>query len=122
MAVFRFVFEPAVRLLVKVPAHVVHDDPPGAHRPKRAILFVGLGEPGLLGHVGKGPVAIIVVQSVAMDSRYKDVLMAVIVIVADRNTNVVARPREAGSFGHIGEGSVAVVSKQAVGISGRVLL
>ena len=51
-----------------------------------------------------------------MHARDKNVFIAVVVVVADRDAHVVAGAREPGLFGYVGEVAVAVVLEEAVGI------
>ena len=81
-----------------------------------------LSEPGFRGHVGEGAVAVVVVERVAMNAADEDVLVAVVVVVANGHAGIVAGAREARFLGDVLEGAVAVVVKQAVGVFRRSLL
>src|SRR5271163_3082669 len=122
MAVFRLAFPLAVRLLVDVPTHVVHDekiqeavvvdvDPSRADGPQRPVLLIRLRESSFLGDVREGAVAIVVVERVAMDAAVKDIFVAVVIVIADGDADVVARSSKPGLFGYVGERAVSVVSE-----------
>ena len=81
---------------------------------------MGLIEAGLLGDVGEGAVAVVVVERVVMHAGDEDVGMAIVVVVADGHADVEAGAGEAGCVGDVGEFAVAVVAEEAVAIFRRV--
>src|SRR5215469_13662046 len=66
------------------------------------------------GDVRERPVAIVVVERVAVNASDKQVGPAVIVVVGDGHGDVKARAPETGSFRHVGKHAVAVVSVETV--------
>src|SRR6516165_3782502 len=66
------------------------------------------------GDVRKRPVAIVVVERVAVNASDKQVGPAVIVVVGDGHGDVKARAPETGFFRHVGKHAVAVVSVETV--------
>src|SRR5215472_6855872 len=71
-------------------------------------------EAGLGGDVRERPVAIVVVERVAVNASDKQVGPAVIVVVGDGHGDVKARARETGFFRHVCKHAVAVVSVETV--------
>src|SRR5215469_10184168 len=66
------------------------------------------------GNVRKRPVAIVVVERVAVNASDKQVGPAVIVVVGDGHGDVKARAPETGFFRHVGKHAAAVVSVETV--------
>src|ERR1700691_571822 len=122
MTILRPTFGFAVRFFVHIPCHIVHDEkvqqpiiinvhPGAADRPQRPVLLVGLGQARFSGYVGERSIAVVVIEGVAMNSGNKNVVKAVVVVIADGHADVISGARESGLFGHIGKRTVAVVSK-----------
>src|SRR5579862_2085805 len=65
-------------------------------------------------HFGKGAVAVVTVEQVFSPIGDKNVLEAVVVVVADADTLSPAGMGQASFFGYVGEGSVAIVPKKFV--------
>src|SRR5215472_2817854 len=104
MTILRFSLEFAVRFLVRVPTHVIHDEkvqkpivvhvnPRGSYRPQGTVLLVGLRESCFFSDIRERPVPVIVVKGVSMYSGQENVLMAVIVIISDGHADIVASAR-----------------------------
>src|SRR5215469_6059412 len=71
-------------------------------------------EASLGGDIRERPVAIVVVERVAVNASDKQVGPAVIVVVGDGHGDVEARAPETGFFCHVGKHAVAVVSVETV--------
>ena len=71
-------------------------------------------ESGPCGDVGEGPVSIVVVQRVASHSRDEQVGKAVVVVVRDRRSDIVAGAPEPGLLGDVRELPPAVVPQETV--------
>src|SRR5579864_5065967 len=117
--------------VIEIPFQIVDDDeieqsvvvdvnPGGGDGPQGAILRVGFVETGPGGDVGKRSVAVVVIQRVAIDACYENVLIPVIVVVSDRDAGVIACPFEASLFRDVGEVSFAIVLEEAVVVLGRI--
>ena len=91
-------------------------------RPQRAVLGIGLVQPGFRCDIGEGAVAVVVIQRVAIDAGDKDVFISVVVVIADGDADVVAGSGQAGFFGDVGEVALAVVFEEAVVVLRRILL
>lgn len=87
---------------------------PGSAYAERVRGFVV--DAGLLGHVSKSAIAVVVVKRVLAGVGDEKVGAAVIIVIAGGDAEAEAEfdPREAGFFGDIIERAVASVSKQAV--------
>jgi hypothetical protein len=79
----------------------------------------GLLSPAFGRDVGERSVAVVVVERVAVHAAHEDVLVAVVVVVADGDAGVVAGARQAGLRGDVLEVALAVVLEQAVGVLRR---
>src|SRR2546427_11767335 len=99
MAVLRLAVELAVGLVRTIPLEVVHDEqvektvvvhinPGRTHRPHRSVLLVWTGKPCLLGDVGKRSVTVVVVKRVSVHSGNKNVLVSVVIKIADGDPSV----------------------------------
>ena len=64
--------------------------------------------------IGKCAIAIVVVQRVMMHSAHKDVLIPVIVVVADCNAIVVAATCKIGLGCNVGKMAIPVISKKTI--------
>src|SRR5215469_13489690 len=133
MTIFRLAVELAVGFFLAIPAEVVDYEkveqsvvvdvyPCATHRPEPAILLVRLSQACLLCYVGEGTVAVVVIESVAVDACNKYVLVAVVVVIADRYAHIKSSSFQSGFFRHVGESAVAVVAKQMVPVFGRAFL
>ena len=127
MTVLRLAVEFAVGLLIDVPTQVIHNKkiqksvivyvyPHRPDRPQRTILRVPLCQSGFLGHVREGTIAIIVVQDISIDSAHKDILIAIVIEVADGHAHVKASAFESRLFCNIRKSTVAIVVEQAIPI------
>src|SRR5580693_7649863 len=73
----------------------------------------GLEEAGAFGDVGEGAVAIVVIQNVLAVVGDEEIIVAVVVVVADAAGLAPAGTGvEAGTFGDIGEGAVAIIFEE----------
>src|SRR5262249_29762827 len=75
----------------------------------------GSRDAGFLGDVGKGAVAVIVIENVPAPIRYEQIVEAVVIVVAYAAALAPAGVSQAGLCGDVGERSVAVVVKQVAG-------
>src|SRR5271170_1632955 len=71
---------------------------------------------GFLGYIGKGSVAIVVVELIAAVGRYVQVFIAVVVVIADRYSHAVARALKPGLFRDIFKCSVGFLMVKTVPI------
>src|SRR5437763_15377271 len=69
---------------------------------------------GLVGHIAKGSVAVVVIQNIPAILSHKKIRKAIIVVIAPDTTQSVARPWNAGFFGEIGECAVSIISVQGI--------
>ena len=67
---------------------------------------------GFFGHVRKGSIAVVMIQNVATPVADEQIVVAVVVVVADTASLAPARCREARFFRHIVKCAVAIVMKQ----------
>ncbi len=127
MAVLAMPVAFAQRLVIDVPLQIVDDhqieqsividvDPRPGHGPERPVLGIRLVEPSFRRDIGKGPVAIVVIERIAVDARDKNVFVAIVVVVSDGDAGVVAGSSQPSFLGDVGKVSVAVVFKEPVGI------
>ena len=89
------------------PPVAVEVDEGGGDRPQRAVLRVAAREAGGLGDVLEGAVAVVAEERVAAQAGDEEVGVAVVVVVAGGDAEVVAPPGHARRLGHVGEGAVA---------------
>src|SRR5262249_23942931 len=71
----------------------------------------------LRGYIGKGSVAIIVIQGISAVAGYIDILEAVIVVVADRHSHaveVLGHSAEPGFPGNIAESAIRILVVQTI--------
>ena len=133
MAVIQALSRGASRLGIDVPAQIVHNDqvqqsvvvdihPCPADGPERTVFGIGLVEPSLLGHVGERSVAVVVVERVVVDATHEDVLVSVVVVVANGDARVETGTCQAGLRGHIRKVALPVVLEEAVVVLRRGLL
>ena len=101
---------------------VVDIHPRGADRPERAVFVIGLVDPGLLRDIGEGAVSVVVIEVVAVDAADKEILVAVVVVVADGRGDVVAVAGQSRLFRNVREMALAIIGKQTVRVFGRGLL
>ena len=133
MAVVGGSLKAAQRLVAVLPLQIVENekieqpvvidvDPGRRDGPQRAeFRIVGVVQSGLGGDVGEGAVAIVVIQSVAVNARHEDVGISVVIVIANSHANVVPGACQPRDVRHVREYSVAVVAEQAVPVLGRVL-
>ena len=126
--------EVAERLRGIAPLHIVHNEqvqqsvivhvhPYRSLGPQRPILWVvGVSQSCLLRYVGEGPVAVVVVQRIAIDAGDEDVRAPIVVVVAHCDANVVTGPGQSRRLRHVGESPVAVIPEKTVPILRIVLL
>src|SRR4029077_968081 len=72
---------------------------------------------GLLCDIGEGAVTVIVVQHVLAPIGDKQVLKAVVVVIAHANAGRPTRAEQTGLGGHIGKSAVTIILVEAVGSS-----
>jgi hypothetical protein len=101
---------------------VVYIQPRAAHRPQRAVLRVGLVQPGFFSDIGKGAVAVVMIKLVAMHAADENILIAVVIVIADGNPVRKTGAREPGFFRDVPKIALAVVFKKPVEVFGRGLL
>ena len=89
-------------------AVVIQVDPPGRAGPAAA------ADSGLLGDIGKGAVAVVVVEAVASVGGYENILVSIVVVVGDCNAHAVPHPFESSLFGNVLKGSVGLLVIHAV--------
>ena len=77
----------------------------------RTPFLAGAGGSGLRRDLFKGSVALVVIKAVMAVSGDIEIVVAVVVVVADANALPPARVRKSGLDGDIGEGSVVIVMK-----------
>src|SRR5215469_8166992 len=77
-------------------------------------LGTGLGQAGLLRNIGKGSIAVIVIEDDSAPIGHNQIIESVVVVVADTAALTPARASEAGLFRDVGECSVTVVVKKEV--------
>jgi hypothetical protein len=91
----------ARRLMIDIPLQIIDDDeierpviihvkPSSDDRPQRSIFRIGLVQARLGRDVGKRAIAIVVIERVAVDAGNKNILVPVIVVVADGDSVVEA--------------------------------
>ena len=78
--------------------------------------------PELVGDVGEGAVAVVVVEPVAAEGGYIQVFEAVVVEVTDGDAHAVADALQAGFFGDVLEGAVFFLVVEAVPVGGAGFL
>ena len=126
-------FERTVRVLVDFPVAVVDDEkieeavivvvePACTYGPHLLAVSMRSGDPGFGSDISKRPVAIIEEELVVRDVGNEDVGMPIVVAVADRDADAVARPGDAGLFGYVSKGAVMVVAEEAVPVFRRGFL
>ena len=76
------------------------------------------GYAGFLGHIGKGAIAVVVIQDASAVLRNVQIRKAVAIVVADGHALAISAGRDAGFLGHIGEGAVAIVAIESVAQGG----
>src|SRR5689334_5660596 len=62
--------------------------------------------------IREGPISIVVKQDVVSPEAAKQIIPAIVVVIADANAGLPARAGEAGFCSDIGEGSVAIVFEE----------
>ena len=95
-------------------AIVVEIDPCGGGGPSAA------GRAGFLGYIGKGSVAVVVIETVATVSRDVEIFIAVVIVIAHGDTHAIADALQAGLFGDVFEGAILLLMKEAIPIFGAV--
>ncbi len=69
-------------------------------------------EPGLVGHIGEGAIAIVAKERVLPVVADEEIVPAVVVVVADAASLSPSAARQAGFDGDIGEGAVAIIFEE----------
>src|ERR1019366_5604573 len=104
-------------------AVVVHVHPGGRNGPQRAEFRIAtLVQSRFHRDIGESAVAVVVVQRVPVNTRDKQVGVAVVVVIAGGHADVKAGTGQPGGIGNIGKNTFAVVTEQTVSIFWRVLL
>ena len=86
-------------------------DPRAAGVPAR--FGAGLEEAGAFGDIGEGSVAIVVIENVLAVVGDEQVVVAIVVVVADAaGLSPAGADFEPGTFGDIGEGAVAIIFEE----------
>ena len=80
-----------------------------------------LSEAGFFGDIGKGSIAIVVVENDSAPVGHNQIVEAVVIVVSDAASLPPTGARQTSLFGHVGESSVPVVVEQKVcGRLGRI--
>ena len=66
--------------------------------------------------VGESPVAVVVIESVAVHASYEDIHKPVVIVVADGNSDVEALADHACCGGYVHKRAITVVAEEAVGV------
>src|SRR4029077_4595384 len=91
--------------------------------PERAVFgVIPLIQAGLFRDVGKGAVAIVVVEGIAVDAGNKNVGMAIVVVISDGHPDVKPSALQASFVSDVGKDAVAVVPVQTIPVFGVGLL
>src|SRR5438105_11950643 len=69
---------------------------------------------GLVGHIAKGSVAVVVIQNIPAVLSHKKIRKAIVVVIAPDTTQSVARPWNAGFLSDIGECAVSIIPVQGI--------
>src|SRR5436309_15861679 len=69
---------------------------------------------GLVGHIAKGSVAVVVIQNIPAVLSHKRIRKAVVVVIAADTTQAVARSWNAGFLSGIGDFAVSISSVQSI--------
>ncbi len=97
-------------------AVVIEIEPPRGNRP------LGAANANPFGHVLERSVAAVVIQRVVIDTRHKDVRMAVVVVIGYGYAHRITLARHASLLRNVCEVHVAVVAIQAIPVLRRVFL
>src|SRR5947209_8273771 len=71
-------------------------------------------EPGLLGYVGKGSIAVVVIQNIMTPVGDKQIVEPIVVVVAYAHPLPPSHPNKPCLFAYISKGSITIVSKKPV--------
>src|ERR1017187_2484832 len=74
---------------------------------------LGVKQTGLPRHIGEGAIAVVVIQRVASVRRNKEIIKAVVIVIADSDCRGPFCAEQTGIFRHIEERSIAVVLVEA---------
>src|SRR4029077_5727505 len=77
----------------------------------------GSGHAGLLGHIGKRAVAVVVVENVVAKISGEEIVEAVVVVISDTTGLPPSGSGQASLLGYVGKGAVTIVAKQITGIA-----
>ncbi len=88
---------------------------------RRSRVVAAAGQPGVLGHVGKGAVAVVAVQRIRAQAADKHVGATVAVVVANGHAQAVVagEGRDPGDVSHIAKRAVAFVVEETVTVRHR---
>ncbi len=76
-----------------------------------------IADASLGGHIGEGPVAIVVIQHGAVEIRDVQVFFSIVVVVAYRGSESPAAVADSGLSRHIGECAVVIVVVELAGVA-----
>jgi len=74
------------------------------------------------GDVGKRAVSVVVIQSVAVNARYEEIRVAVVIVIADSRTDIEACSGEPGRVCDICKFAVAIIPEEPIAVFGRVFV
>src|ERR1700674_5943952 len=69
-------------------------------------------QPTRLGNIDERPLAGVLEQPILTDASNKDVRIAVVVVISDRNSHPIHLDIETSAVGHVGKRAVAIVAKE----------
>ena len=107
--------ERAVQIALLGPLHVIRNDQvqlavPVVVHPRRAGgKFIRVPTSRGLGHIGERPVTIVVKEMALSERGDEEIVVSVVVVVADRRAEAKHRNRQSGLARHVREGAVVIV-------------
>ena len=96
-------------------AVVIQIDPGGGTRPSTA------AHARLLGNIGKGAVAVVMVQAVTAIASHIQVLKAIVIVVGYGDAHAIANPLQTRLLGDVLKGSIRLLMIQAIPVFGAGL-
>ena len=78
-----------------------------------------LQQAGLFRHIGERAVTVVTVELVVAVVGHKDIVVAVVVVIANADAHGPAAMQQAGLLRHVGKSAVAVIVVEPVGRAGR---
>src|SRR6516225_4817669 len=80
-------------------------------------MWIDAAEVSFRGHIFEYAIPEIVIEDVSIESCYKDVRIAIVVVISDCHSHGIAVSGYTSFFGDVGKRAVAIVAKQPIGIS-----